>query len=99
MRSGSGPSAFRVARKVVVAVIGVSVLALGVALLVLPAPGSLAIALGLAILATEFLWARKLLGQGRKHVRRLKVLVQRVLGKPSAVAVDRCPSEGERFTG
>ncbi len=51
----------RVARKVVVAVIGASVLAIGAALIVLPGPAILVGPLGLAILATEFLWARRLL--------------------------------------
>ena len=35
----------------------------GVAMLVLPGPGLLTIAAGLAILATEFAWARRLLDQ------------------------------------
>jgi uncharacterized protein (TIGR02611 family) len=35
----------------------------GVAMLVLPGPGWLTIAAGLAILATEFAWARRLLDQ------------------------------------
>ena len=52
---------FRVARKVVVAVIGTTVLAFGVALIVLPGPAVVVIPLGLALLGTEFLWARRLL--------------------------------------
>jgi uncharacterized protein (TIGR02611 family) len=51
----------RIARKLVVAVVGTTVLALGVALLVLPGPAVLVIPIGLAILATEFLWARRIL--------------------------------------
>lgn len=54
-------SALRFARKVAVAVIGTSVLAFGIALIVLPGPAFIVIPLGLAILATEFLWARRLL--------------------------------------
>jgi uncharacterized protein (TIGR02611 family) len=54
-------SALRFARKVVVAVIGVSVLVIGIALILLPGPAVLVIPLGLAILGTEFLWARRLL--------------------------------------
>ena len=53
--------ALRVARKVIVAVIGATVLAVGVALIVLPGPAVIVIPLGLAILATEFLWARRIL--------------------------------------
>ena len=63
-------STLRVARKVAVAVIGVSVLAIGVALIVLPGPAFVVIPLGLAILATEFLWARRLLRRLRDGVNR-----------------------------
>lgn len=52
---------YRSARKVVVGVIGASVLALGVAMLVLPGPAFLVIPAGLAILGAEFAWARRLL--------------------------------------
>jgi tellurite resistance protein TerC len=54
-------SSIRFARKVAVAVIGTTVLAFGIALIVLPGPAFIVIPLGLAILATEFLWARRLL--------------------------------------
>jgi len=61
-------SALRFARKVVVAVIGTSVLAIGIALIVLPGPAILVIPLGLAILGTEFFWARRLLRRVRQDV-------------------------------
>ncbi len=54
-------SSRRLARKTLVAVMGSSVLGFGLALIVLPGPSILVIPLGLAILATEFLWARKVL--------------------------------------
>jgi tellurite resistance protein TerC len=59
-------STFRFARKIVVAVIGSTVLAIGIALIVLPGPALIVIPLGLAILATEFLWARRLLRRVRQ---------------------------------
>ncbi|OGL03487.1 MAG: hypothetical protein A3E31_08125 [Candidatus Rokubacteria bacterium RIFCSPHIGHO2_12_FULL_73_22] len=59
----------RRARRLVVAVIGGTVLALGVAMLVLPGPAFVVIPLGLAILATEFVWARRLLKRVREQVR------------------------------
>jgi tellurite resistance protein TerC len=62
-----------VLRKVIVAVLGLTVLALGIALIVLPGPALVVIPLGLAILATEFLWARRLL-------RRVKQGTSRLLG-------------------
>jgi hypothetical protein len=73
-RSASSGSAsvlwLRLARKIAVAVIGSSVLTFGVALIVLPGPAVLVIPFGLAILATEFIWARKLLDRSRKLLRR-----------------------------
>ena len=59
-------SSLRFARKVAVAVIGSTVLAIGIALIVLPGPAFVVIPLGLAILATEFLWARRLLRRVRQ---------------------------------
>jgi tellurite resistance protein TerC len=44
----------RTARRVVVAVVGGTVILLGVALLVLPGPAMLVIPLGLAVLGLEF---------------------------------------------
>ncbi len=48
----------RFARRVVVLVVGMTVLLLGVAMIVLPGPAVVVIPIGLAILATEFAWAR-----------------------------------------
>ena len=81
-RISAAASTLRVARKVMVAVIGLSVLAFGVALIVLPGPAILVIPLGLAILATEFLWAGKLLRQLGKPLRKLKARARQMLGKP-----------------
>src|SRR5262245_50038224 len=46
-------------RKLFVGVVGMTVLITGLALLVLPGPAFLVIPLGLAVLATEFVWARR----------------------------------------
>jgi len=46
-------------KKAVVAVLGTVLLVLGVGLLVLPGPGFLLIAGALAVLSTEFKWAKK----------------------------------------
>ncbi|MDH3585332.1 MAG: PGPGW domain-containing protein [Phycisphaerae bacterium] len=72
------------ARRLVVTVIGFSVLLAGVALLFLPGPAVLVIPAGLAILATEFVWARRWL-------RRLKREAQSLLGSDpeSDVAQDQ----------
>lgn len=49
--------------RVVFAVAGVTVLLAGVAMLVLPGPGLLVTAAGLAMLALEFAWAERLLAR------------------------------------
>jgi tellurite resistance protein TerC len=49
----------RRARKIAVFVVGSSVVLFGIALLVLPGPAVVVIPVGLAILATEFAWARR----------------------------------------
>jgi len=51
----------RQARKIVVLVVGLTCILVGVAMMVLPGPAMVVIPLGLAILATEFVWARRLL--------------------------------------
>lgn len=53
------PRPVRAVRRVVVTVGGMTVLAAGLLMLVLPGPGLLASAAGLAILATEYDWARR----------------------------------------
>ena len=52
-------------KRVVIAVAGGTVLALGIALIVLPGPAFLVIPAGLAILAVEFAWARRWLRSTR----------------------------------
>jgi tellurite resistance protein TerC len=57
-------------RRLVVGVIGGTVLLIGFALIFLPGPAFLVIPLGLAILATEFAWARHYLEKARKLFKR-----------------------------
>lgn len=51
-------------RKLIVAVIGSTVVLFGLALIILPGPAVLVVPLGLALLATEFAWARRLIRHG-----------------------------------
>jgi uncharacterized protein (TIGR02611 family) len=60
------------AKRVIVIVIGFTILAAGVAMIVLPGPAVVVIPVGLAILATEFLWARKLLDRVKERVARMR---------------------------
>lgn len=59
----------KTARKIVVAVIGGTVLVLGVVMILTPGPGVAAIFAGLAILATEFVFARQLLKRAKEKAR------------------------------
>lgn len=58
----------RHARRLIIAVVGATVVLIGVALLVLPGPAFIVIPLGLAILAIEFAWARRLLHRVRRGI-------------------------------
>jgi tellurite resistance protein TerC len=49
----------RQARRIVILIVGMTVLLIGVAMLVLPGPAIVVIPVGLAILATEYAWARR----------------------------------------
>lgn len=53
--------------RVGVAIVGVAVLAVGIVAIPYPGPGWAIVFLGLGILATEFDWARRLLGFARKR--------------------------------
>jgi uncharacterized protein (TIGR02611 family) len=61
----------RLARQVVVAVIGGTVVVIGFAMMILPGPALLVIPAGLAILATEFAWARHLLRHVKERIEKL----------------------------
>ncbi len=57
----------RLVRRFVVTIVGFAVLALGVVLLPLPGPGFIVVVLGLIILATEFVWAQRLVVKAKKQ--------------------------------
>lgn len=59
----------RGAWRMIVLVVGGTVLAIGVAMIVLPGPAFVVIPAGLAILASEFVWARRLLVRVRDYAR------------------------------
>lgn len=60
-------------RKFVWSVLGITVLLIGIAMIVLPGPAIIVIPLGLAILGSEYAWARRVIRRGRVFVgRRIK---------------------------
>lgn len=76
----SGSLSYRWARRIAVAIVGGTVLAIGVALIVLPGPALVVIPIGLAILSAEFAWARYWL---RKVKQRSTGLLDLIKGRPS----------------
>jgi uncharacterized membrane protein len=59
-------------RRIVIGVIGGTVTLLGVALIVLPGPAMIIIPLGIAILATEFAWARYVFRHGKVIAKKIR---------------------------
>jgi uncharacterized protein (TIGR02611 family) len=75
----SRAAAARVTR-IVKVVVGFTLLALGVLMLVLPGPGWLAIAVGLAMLAGEFIWAKRLLDRVKAGAGRVRQTMRKKKG-------------------
>lgn len=53
--------------RIIIIVVGLTVIIAGLMMLVLPGPGILVLIAGLAILATEFVWAARLLEHAKHH--------------------------------
>jgi uncharacterized protein (TIGR02611 family) len=58
------------AKKVIIGIVGGTVLLIGIAMIVLPGPAFIVIPAGLAILATEFEWAQRWLHNARDYIHR-----------------------------
>jgi uncharacterized protein (TIGR02611 family) len=80
-------------RRIGVTIAGVFVVLVGLAMLVLPGPGIVVIIAGLAILATEYVWAERMLNLAKEKAERAK---NRVLGRkpaqPDVEQVEEPPS-------
>lgn len=59
---------YKVARRIAVTVVGSTILAVGIALIILPGPAIVVIPIGLAILSIEFAWARLWLKKVRRSI-------------------------------
>jgi len=65
------------ARKLIISVIGFTVLLIGLAMIVLPGPAFIVIPIGLGILATEFIWAKKLLDRVKSKASNMREWVSK----------------------
>lgn len=59
---------YKLAKRVVITIIGLSVLAVGIVMIVTPGPALVLIPVGLAILGLEFAWARLWLKRLRENI-------------------------------
>lgn len=59
-------------KRIVVAVVGFTILAIGIILIVFPGPAFIVIPIGLSILATEFVWASRLLEKVKERIKKTK---------------------------
>lgn len=59
----------RLAKRLIVVVTGFTVLAIGIAMIVLPGPAIIIIPLGISILATEFVWAKRFLEKMKSRLK------------------------------
>jgi uncharacterized protein (TIGR02611 family) len=76
-------------RRVAVTIAGFAVLLAGVAMLVLPGPGIVVIIAGLAILATEYVWAQRYLKIAKEKANQAK---DAILRKKREVGEEEPPS-------
>lgn len=60
------------AKRLIVIVFGFTILVAGVAMIALPGPAIVVIPVGLAVLATEFIWARRLLDIVIERIERMR---------------------------
>lgn len=74
-------------RKTVIGVVGGTVILFGIVLVVLPGPAIIVIPLGIAILATEFAWAQRVLHRGKMIVQKARGKIQ----KARTAAGERSP--------
>ena len=68
----------RSGKRIVVSLVGIALLLLGVGMLVLPGPGIVFIIAGLAVLATEYVWAERMLNFAKQKAEQAK---EKVLGR------------------
>ena len=59
-------------KRLIIIVVGFTVLLIGIVMIVLPGPAFIMIPLGLGILATELIWARRLLDKIKHKIQKTK---------------------------
>jgi len=78
-------------KRIAITIAGFALILAGAVLLVLPGPGWLLIFAGLAVLATEYVWAQRMLNVAREKAQQAK---DKVLRKKQADADPEAPADG-----
>jgi uncharacterized protein (TIGR02611 family) len=73
---------YKVAKRIVIGVVGGTVLVVGFAMIVLPGPAFVVIPAGLGILAIEFAWARSWLRKIKAKAQSLAGMAPKTPGQP-----------------
>jgi len=68
-------------RKLAIFLIGVSIVLIGCILFFTPGPAIIVIPIGLAVLATEFIWAKKLLNKFKEKTSSISKSAKKVIKK------------------
>ena len=72
----------RNSRRLAITIVGFVLVLGGIVLLVLPGPGMLIIIAGLAVLGTEYMWARRMLDMAKRKAKETAARVRRKKGQP-----------------
>jgi hypothetical protein len=83
-------------KRFAVTIVGAGLLLVGLAMMVLPGPGVLLIVAGLAVLATEYVWAHALLVRAREHAQQVQ---QAAVASPMRTAGSLAFAVGLSATG
>lgn len=75
-------------RQAIVFVLGMSVVIVGIAMIVLPGPATIVIPAGLAILATEFVWARRWLNYLKRRAQDVAEWTVKTVSPSTSAAQD-----------
>lgn len=77
-------------KRIAITIVGIVLVLGGLVLLVLPGPGVVLLIAGLAVLATEYVWAQRMLNYARQKATQAK---DKVLGRSGSAAPPTEPPE------
>ncbi len=88
----------RSSRRIAVSVLGAALVIAGIAMLVLPGPGILVVALGFAVLGTEYAWAAAALERTKRAAAQTGGVARDGVHRAARGASGTARSLGRRFT-